>query len=129
RGHAARVWTLVEHLRKNHQLTLFAPHDAYNLLQPRYEGTPVSVRRIHGMRFFYNEKHQLDMFRTFNGFFDYLNDAKPLIKELSTEIRRERPDLVITDFEPALPRAAKECGIPFISLDHQHFLTVSDLST
>lgn len=44
------------------------------------------------------------------------------------KIDKETPDLVITDFEPALPRAARQAGIPFISLDHQHFLLVSDLS-
>ena len=31
--------------------------------------------------------------------------------------------------EPLLPRAAKKLGIPWISLDHQHLLTVSDFST
>lgn len=129
RGHAARAWTLVELLRNNHEITLFAPHDAFSLLQPRYEGSAIGVRRIQGLRFSYDENQQLDMFRTLNGFFDYLNDARPLIRQLAGEIRRESPDLVITDFEPALPRAALECGVPFISLDHQHFLTVYDLSS
>jgi uncharacterized protein (TIGR00661 family) len=39
----------------------------------------------------------------------------------------ERPDLVISDFEPALPRAARQLGIPHISLNHQHFLLTYDL--
>ena len=32
-----------------------------------------------------------------------------------------KPDLVITDFEPLLPRAARLEGVPYISIDHQHF--------
>jgi uncharacterized protein (TIGR00661 family) len=36
-------------------------------------------------------------------------------------------DLVITDFEPALPRAAGRLGIPLVSIDHQHFLLAYDL--
>jgi uncharacterized protein (TIGR00661 family) len=133
RGHAARVWTLVEQLRKSHDITLFAPHDAFRLLQPRYENGNgngnVRVHEIQGLRFFYNDRQCLDMRQTLHGFFDYLKDAKPLIRHLADRIKRERPDLVITDFEPALPRAAQACGVPFISLDHQHFLTVSDLSS
>jgi uncharacterized protein (TIGR00661 family) len=43
-------------------------------------------------------------------------------------LRRERPDLAITDFEPILARAAERCGVPYISFDHQHFLLVNDLS-
>ncbi len=48
---------------------------------------------------------------------------------LCARIRREKPDLVITDFEPSLPRAARRCGVPFVSLNHQHFLVVNDLSS
>ena len=36
---------------------------------------------------------------------------------------------LITDFEPTLPRVARHVGVPFISLDRQHVLLVSDLST
>jgi len=51
-----------------------------------------------------------------------------MVDLLSARIRREKPDLVITDLEPALPRAALRCGVPFVSLNHQHFLVVNDLS-
>jgi uncharacterized protein (TIGR00661 family) len=51
------------------------------------------------------------------------------VRRLATMIRDEQPDLAITDFEPALPRAARRTGLPFLSLDHQHFLTTSDLSS
>ena len=36
-------------------------------------------------------------------------------------------DLVITDFEPVLPRAARRLGIPVVSVDHQHFLLAYEL--
>ena len=51
-----------------------------------------------------------------------------ILTRLEKLLRRECPDLVITDFEPSLPRAALRCGIPFISLNHQHFLVANDLS-
>jgi uncharacterized protein (TIGR00661 family) len=43
-------------------------------------------------------------------------------------IEREQPDLILTDFEPALPRAANAVGVPYASLNHQHFLLTYDLS-
>jgi uncharacterized protein (TIGR00661 family) len=51
-----------------------------------------------------------------------------LAESLAGVIRRERPRLVITDFEPALPRAAELCQVPYVSLDHQYFLCAYDLS-
>ena len=36
---------------------------------------------------------------------------------------------MVADFEPLLPRAARLCGVPFLSFDHQHYLVVNDLSS
>lgn len=50
------------------------------------------------------------------------------VQSLAKRIRGDQPDLVITDFEPLLPHAAEQCVIPYVSFDHQHFLTAYDLS-
>ena len=52
-----------------------------------------------------------------------------MVGSLCRRLEKERPDLCITDFEPLLPRAAARCKIPFISFDHQHFLSTVDLSS
>ena len=49
RGHATRVRALVENLRVRHDVTIFAPAHAYDLLAPAYERTAVRVERIPGM--------------------------------------------------------------------------------
>jgi uncharacterized protein (TIGR00661 family) len=128
RGHAARVRSMVELLRQEHELVLFAPDQAYEFLEPRYpHGTPqVEVRRIPGLRFQYT-RGRLDLTRTIYGGLGYLWKLPGLVSHLKEVIRAEQPDLVITDFEPALPRAARACGVPFISLNHQHFLVACDL--
>ncbi len=128
RGHAARVRTMVELLRQEHELVLFAPDQAYEFLEPRYpHGTPhVAVHRIPGLRFQYT-RGRLDLTRSFCGGLGYLWKLPGLVSHLKEIIRVEQPDLVITDFEPGLPRAAGACGVPFISLDHQHFLVTCDL--
>jgi uncharacterized protein (TIGR00661 family) len=128
RGHAGRVHAMVEELRGSHRVVLFAPGDAYDLLAPIYGGTEVTVRRIPGLKFQYTDTNRLDYLQTGIAALSYVSELSSLVDQLSKSIEAERPDLVITDFEPALPRAAKRVGVPFVSLDHQHFLVTNDLS-
>jgi uncharacterized protein (TIGR00661 family) len=119
----------VEELRSRHEVTLFTFGDAYALLRPVYRNTSVRVRPIHGPRFAYRAL-KLDYLRTGIRGIRYVARVLPeMVDLLSARILREKPDLVITDLEPALPRAALRCGVPFVSLNHQHFLVVNDLSS
>ncbi len=129
RGHATRVRTMVEALRTEHDIVLFAPGDAYEMLAPRYAGTGVRVYRIPGLHFHYDDRHVLSFWQTTREAARYLWKLPRLVSWLEQMIRSESPDLVITDFEPALPQAAQRVGVPFISLDHQHFLVANDLSS
>ena len=129
RGHATRVRALVERLREVHDITLFTYGDAYDLLAPLYAGSTVKVKRIPGLRFRYRDG-RMAFAATARGGFCYLTrELRPLVDSLTEKIRRDRPDLVITDFEPSLPRAASRCGTPLVSLDHQHALVVNDFSS
>lgn len=127
RGHATRVRAVVERLRKRHELVLFASNDAYDFLVPAYKNTNVRIYRISGLKFQYSAHDRLDYIQTGIGAAFYASELEALVEKISWLMECEKPDLAITDFEPALPRAAKRCGVPFISLDHQHFLLVSDL--
>ena len=64
RGHATRVRTVVENLRANHRLVLFAPGAAHDLLAPLYAGSEVEVRRIPGLVFHYDTLGRLDHLAT-----------------------------------------------------------------
>ena len=132
RGHATRVRAVVEQLRQQHRVVIYAPGHAYELLLPVYEGTEVNVKHIPGLAFHYKhcrltDRRQLDTFKTGMEGLHYIAQYTELSRRLQDDFETESPDLVITDFEPALPRVARQVGIPFISLDHQHFLLVSDL--
>ncbi len=127
RGHATRVRAIVEQLRSEHQFVIFAPDDAHDMLAPLYANTPgVRVERIPGARFEYTAKRSVSTVRTALGAFSYLATLPALIDRLERAIDEERPDLIVTDFEMSLARAAVSRGVPFVSLDHQHFLVVSD---
>jgi len=123
RGHATRTRAIVEDLRRRHRVVLFAPRQAHDLLAPLYEGTDVEVRRIEGLAFHYREGGGMDHLRTALEFLRALRRFPALVDSLRQAIRAERPDLVVTDFEPLLPRAAAKEGVPYVSVDHQHFLT------
>jgi len=128
RGHATRAQTIIEELRAQHDIKVYAYGQAADFLAPIYRATQVEVRRIPGLQFHYTGRGSLDYFRTLLSSTPYLLQLRSRVDGLCLELARDAPALVITDFEPLLPRAARRLGIPFISLDHQHFLTSYDLS-
>lgn len=129
RGHAVRVYTLVEHLRRDHELTLFAPADAYEFLVKNYgEGRFENVRlvRISGVNFRYSGG-KLDLVKSTMGAMKFARREMPdQVGELRRRIDAEQPDLAISDFEPTLPRAARATGLPWMTIDHQHVLLAYD---
>jgi len=129
RGHATRVRAITEALRGEHDLTLFAPGDAYLFLKPLYAASDVTVREIPALRFMYTEDNRLCYRRTATDALRYLRRLPGLVCSLREEIEARQPDLAIVDFEPALPRAARLSGLPWVSVNHQHFLRTYDLSS
>lgn len=130
RGHATRICTLVERLVGRHQIVVFTSDDALGLLRRRFAGEPrVEIREIPGIVFHYTGG-RLDVFRSIRMGLDYqARTLGPLVDRLMRELEDFGADLAITDFEPALPRAAKRLGVPLISVDHQHFLLAYDLAS
>lgn len=128
RGHASRVRAIVEELRQRHRVVLYAPGHAWDFLAPAYKGTEVEVRHIEGLSFYYRLDGRLDEVRTLvEGVKKYLG-FPGRIESIKKDMRLERPDLVITDFDALLPRAAEQLNIPYMSINHQHFLLTYDLS-
>lgn len=132
RGHATRVFTLVEQLRRQHDLVLFASGDAFEFLSKSYgPGMTDNVRleRIKGLKFRYTGG-KLDLFKSMAGGLSFsLRRLPALVRSIRRRIEVEQPDLAISDFEPGLPRAARATGLPWMSLDHQHVLLAYDLSS
>lgn len=131
RGHAARVRTMTEHLRHEHELVLFAPNEAYDFLAPIYN-TPaypgVEVRKLPGLKFYYTQR-RLDLSKSIYQGFVFLKHLRRNVRETSEIIRSEKPDLIVSDFEPILPKAGRQCDVPVVSLNHQDFLITYDLSS
>lgn len=126
RGHATRVQAIVEMLIPRHRFILLASEDAYDHFRGEYHDHPyVKVSPIPGLRFKYHGG-RLSYIRSFFGSLPFLWNLSRSVRAVERVLMREQPDLAITDFEPLLPRAASRLQVPWMSLDHQHFLSVSD---
>ena len=129
RGHAVRARTLLEELQVAHTVTVHAPGDAYSFLAPLYAGNRrIEIREVPGLRWSYGRRGQVAVVRSARQSAAYLAALPGLIARLHRVLIDERAELVITDFEPALSRAARRAGVPLVAVDHQAFLTTSDLS-
>ncbi|NDC62462.1 MAG: teichoic acid biosynthesis protein [Planctomycetia bacterium] len=129
RGHATRVSTLVERLERDHDILIFTSADAHDFLSRRFAAghERVRVAEIPGIVFQYTGG-RLDLMRSIAAGLDYqARILGPLVDRLIGELDAFGADLAVTDFEPALPRAAGRQGIPLVSVDHQHFLLAYDL--
>jgi uncharacterized protein (TIGR00661 family) len=130
RGHATRICTLVERLGPGHDILIYTSADALDFLRHRLGGRAgIRLEPIPGIVFQY-VGGRLDLVRSIAAGLDYqARLIGPLVDRMLHDFDQFQPDLAITDFEPALPRAASRAGVPLMSVDHQHFLLAYDLDT
>lgn len=99
RGHATRVRAVIQDLEQEHEITVFAPGDAYQLLQPAHRNTAVTLHHLPGLGFAYGRNRQLDYVKTGLQSLNYLVNAPKLITKLQamkiTEITGVRYKLTV----------------------------------
>lgn len=125
RGHSSRTLLMARRLREaGHEVHLFGSHEAYRVLSAAGE----SIQEIPGYTIAY-ENNQVRLRKTVRENFARWRQQNQIVMELTATLRRLKPTLVITDFEPFLPKAAANLDIPYISLDHQHVIPGLKLKT
>lgn len=130
RGHAIRTLTLLERMPPGHEIRIFTSADAFELLSRLLPaGGPVRVTEIPGIQFQYTAGRLDVPWTIIKGFEFQIRRLGPLVNHLEAELRSFGADLVVTDFEPAVARAAARLAIPVASVDHQHFLVAYDLGS
>ena len=119
RGHTSRVLALTDVLRqRGHEVRLCGGEPAVERLRGRGEDVleipaPAEVVRSNRVRLVASAAHNLPLaVRT-----------PEIVADLTERMADFGPDLVISDFEPFAPRAARRLGVPTVALDHQHILT------
>jgi uncharacterized protein (TIGR00661 family) len=131
RGHATRIRTLIERLPADHEILVYTSADALAFLSGHCAPLRPRVRleEIPGVVFQYTAG-RLDVMRSIAAGLDYqARQLGPLVDRMIRDLETFAADLAITDFEPALPRAAGRLGLPLVSVDHQHFLLAYDLDS
>lgn len=129
RGHAARARSMVERLRGENRMIIATSHDALVFLRKSYADDPeVEVHEIPGLQFHY-AGDELNNLKTIRKGIQFWIMRGFEVRKLLPKLRDWKPDLVVCDFEPLIPRAARKLGIPVMSLDHQHFMSTYDLTS
>ena len=128
RGHAARALALIEELHERHRVVVYSYGQALSLLKPACEPLGVEVRSLPPLEFAYTSRRTLSYTKTFFKNVGYLKDLSDIFLRVQKQMEVDKPDLIISDFEPVLPRVGRRLGLPFLSVDHQHFLLACDMS-
>jgi uncharacterized protein (TIGR00661 family) len=116
RGHAMRTSAVLPALMAEHEVTVFAGGDAYEVLAPRFPTV-----RIPTIGYVYNERGGHSIARTI------ARNAAPMadlllhghgLDQLQREFRQRGIQLVISDSDAWSHRAAARLRLPRISFDH-----------
>ena len=121
-GHATRSKEILCRLARKHKIKVLAYGKSYDFLKDSFD-----VQKIYGLHLYYRD-----------GGGDYLKTVLSNLRRLPTElgptthavhdlVRVFKPDLVISDFEPASGIVAARHRLPLISLDNQHIFTNCDV--
>ena len=128
-AHAVRASVVVEELQKENRVTIWAPGAAHRFLKKYWFDTGVVVMRIPGLYFNYGKERQfryMNSLAVWNRYF--IKQLPGLKRAILKRWEKDQPDFIISDFDPLLPRAAQNSGIPYITVDHQYSLVASDMS-
>ncbi|MDC7126457.1 MAG: glycosyltransferase family protein [Spirochaetales bacterium] len=115
RGHAARTIALSQRLGDRFRIVIFAPPSIRSFLS---EGLPdAEIIDIPGINF-HKENHVIKYRKTLLKNLTNIGRIHPDIKRITALMKENSVDAVISDFEPYTAVAAKELGLPVLSLNH-----------
>ncbi|MBD5642275.1 MAG: teichoic acid biosynthesis protein [Desulfovibrio sp.] len=116
-GHAMRGLILARSL-PGHEFLFVANDDAPAVLEPEFQ-----VARLPNLGTAF-KNYRVDLAATIRRSLPLLAGFRKYVARALDIIGRFRPDVCITDLEPFVPAAAARAGIPCLTLDHQHTLTL-----
>ncbi len=114
-GHAARMAALSSDLEKKYIVHYFVPSAMIDFLKKRIPGK--IFRRIPCFTFIRN-MNKIELVKTVMSSMKNLASFPRTVMRLSKYLRKLCIDVVISDFEPYLPWAARLAGIPVIQMNH-----------
>jgi uncharacterized protein (TIGR00661 family) len=118
-GHAIRTSVVLEHLKKDNEVVVFASGRAFEFLAEKFD----DVYKIYGFNTVY-ENNAVNDKKTFIKAMKTLpRDVKDNIRLLYNIANEFKPDLIISDFEFYSNILSKIIRVPMISIDNMHVIT------
>lgn len=116
-GHAVRALTIARHFRE-HEFLFLSTGMGAAVLRPEFQvvdcPNPESPIRNHRMAW------TAMLYSTLK----VRSQSRPIYRQLMEIVDRFKPDVTVSDYEFFVPRVAHRVGIPCLSLDHQHIVTL-----
>jgi uncharacterized protein (TIGR00661 family) len=118
-GHAIRSKIIIKHLLKKHDLHIVSSRKPYEFLSGYFD----NVYDIHGLHISY-KNNRVQSIKTFlHNVYRLPRGSYRSFKKLVEIIKKSKPDVVISDFEPFTSLVSKFFGIPLVSIDNMHLMT------
>jgi len=126
-GHTNRSSVVIDHLLKQKMditICVGKSTTAYKFLKERYP--QLKIYTLNKFTLIYKNNEVKEM-HTFLNLFNPIDNPLKNINIITEIIKKEKPDLIISDFEPFSIQVGKLNGIPMISIDHQSILNRTDI--
>jgi uncharacterized protein (TIGR00661 family) len=118
-GHAIRTSVVLDHIKKENDVLVFASGRAFDYLSRKFE----DVYKIYGFNTVYEDNAVNDR-KTFTQAMKNLpRDVRDNIKLLYNIANEFKPDIIISDFEFYSNIVSKIIRVPMISIDNMHVIT------
>jgi len=114
-GHAARMIALVPDLTDNHRVYLFVPPTVKTFVKTRLPKVPVLEIPCFTLT---KRGNRIDYSRTLFNALRMALILRPTVRRLAQQLRMLHVDIVLSDFDPLLPWAARVAKIPIVQMNH-----------
>ena len=118
-GHAIRTSVVLEHLKKENEVVVFASDRAFDYLSEKFD----DVYQIYGFNTVYENNAVNDKKTFIKAMKNLPRDVKDNIKLLYNIANEFKPDIIISDFEFYSNILSKIIRVPMISIDNMHVIT------
>lgn len=120
KGHITRMTALAQRLKAKYNLVFWCSGSCWRDLEKAFPGSRIHlVPSLH----FVTQNFELDYLKTTLVNIKNLISSGFLIENLMEELKAERIDGIISDFEPFLPEAGSRLNLPIIQLNHPGVVT------
>ncbi|MEK7432592.1 MAG: glycosyltransferase family protein [Cyanobacteriota bacterium] len=119
-GHTSRMSAISNELKKYHDLTFWCPIQVESFFKQNYSNPKIySVPLLSLVK----ENNKINIFKTIKTNYKNIIFDNIVINNLVKQLINLKIEIVISDYEPFLAKAAKKAGIPLLLFNHPGIIT------